>query len=173
MENGICPLIVRLSGHLFKLIPLPCLSFAESVAPQHLDVARNALWMDASRSPLIRWCDVKAIILNFTPGIHNEAVKRDRKASRSAQGPDIAQDVFLFLWTEMEWEEPFKWSSSSRMTDVCGFASFKVWETRNAQLSLIVHKGGCHIGLRTQGCRGSSEFFRHEIPTSQGAFLMT
>lgn len=34
-------------------------------------------------------------------------------------------------------------------------------------VSLIVDKGGCHIGLQTQGCRGSSDFAEiPEIPTS-------
>lgn len=169
MENRICSLIVRLFGHLFKLIPSSCLSFAESVAPQHLDAARNALWMDALRSPLIRRCDVKAIILNFTPGIHNEAVKHDRKASHSAQAPTLHKTCSCFY--EQKWSErnrsngvpPAEWGMFVASLHL---STLKVWETRNTQVWLIVHKGGCHIGLWTQGCRGSSEFFRHEIPTS-------
>lgn len=103
MENRLCSLIVRLFGHLFKRIPSPCLSIAESVAPQHLDAARDALWRDASPSSLIRWCDVKAIILHFTPGIHNEAVKHNRKASHSAQAPTLHKTCSCFY--EQKWSE--------------------------------------------------------------------
>lgn len=52
---------------------------------------------------LIRWCDVKAVILNFAPGIHNEAVKHDRKASRSAQAPTLHKSCSCFY--EQKWSE--------------------------------------------------------------------